>query len=151
MAANREEIWYFSPFIDLSVYRWLKKNIRRPRLDWQISFFLLIVALTFLRTLFAHVFPGPLGPLESTRWVVELAAYATTVVAVAIPLKIWNNTRIEIKLEQQERLLLQARMEALQSQINPHFLFNTLNSVSSLVRVDRSEEHTSELQSRFDL
>ena len=27
-------------------------------------------------------------------------------------------------------------MEALQSQINPHFLFNTLNSVSSLVRVD---------------
>jgi two-component system LytT family sensor kinase len=37
-------------------------------------------------------------------------------------------------LEQQERLLLQARMEALQSQINPHFLFNTLNSVSSLVR-----------------
>ena len=86
MAANREEIWSFSPFIDLSVYRWLKKNIRRPRLDWQISFFLLIVALTFMRTLFAHVFPGPLGPLESTRWVVELAAYATTVVAVAVPL-----------------------------------------------------------------
>src|SRR5256885_7985769 len=27
-------------------------------------------------------------------------------------------------------------MEALQSQINPHFLFNTLNSVSSLVRFD---------------
>ena len=31
---------------------------------------------------------------------------------------------------------MQARMEALQSQINPHFLFNTLNSVSSLVRFD---------------
>ncbi len=47
-----------------------------------------------------------------------------------------NNVRIEMKLEQQERLLLQARMEALQSQINPHFLFNTLNSVASLVRRD---------------
>src|SRR5205814_559149 len=93
-------------------------------------------ALTVLRTQVAHLFPGPLAPLESTRWLVELAAYATTVVAVAVPLKIWNNTRIEIKLEQQERLLLQARMEALQSQINPHFLFNTLNSVSSLVRAD---------------
>jgi two-component system LytT family sensor kinase len=41
-----------------------------------------------------------------------------------------------MKLEQQERLLLQARMEALQSQINPHFLFNTLNSISSLVRAN---------------
>jgi two-component system, LytTR family, sensor kinase len=29
-----------------------------------------------------------------------------------------------------------ARLDALQSQINPHFLFNTLNSVSSLVRFD---------------
>jgi two-component system LytT family sensor kinase len=33
-------------------------------------------------------------------------------------------------------MLLQARLDALQSQINPHFLFNTLNSVSSLVRVE---------------
>ena len=55
---------------------------------------------------------------------------------VAIALKIWNNTRTELKLEEQQRLLLQARMEALQNQINPHFLFNTLNSVSSLVRFD---------------
>ena len=44
--------------------------------------------------------------------------------------------RIQIKLEEQERLLLHSRMEALQNQINPHFLFNTLNSVSSLVRFD---------------
>jgi two-component system LytT family sensor kinase len=41
-----------------------------------------------------------------------------------------------MKLEEQERLLLQARMVALQNQINPHFLFNTLNSISSLVRFD---------------
>jgi two-component system LytT family sensor kinase len=41
-----------------------------------------------------------------------------------------------MKLEEQYLLLLQARMEALQNQINPHFLFNTLNSVSSLVRFD---------------
>ncbi len=31
---------------------------------------------------------------------------------------------------------MQARLQALTSQINPHFLFNTLNSVSSLIRTD---------------
>ena len=55
---------------------------------------------------------------------------------MAIPLKIWNNTRNEKKLEEQERLLVEARLAALTSQINPHFLFNTLNSVSSLIRTD---------------
>jgi two-component system LytT family sensor kinase len=58
------------------------------------------------------------------------------VFCIGIPLKIWNNARIERKLQEQEQLLLQARMEALQNQINPHFLFNTLNSISSLVRFD---------------
>jgi two-component system LytT family sensor kinase len=64
----------------------------------------------------------------------EIALYATTLFAVTIPLKIWNNTRNEKKLEDQARLLVEARLAALTSQINPHFLFNTLNSVSSLIR-----------------
>jgi len=71
-----------------------------------------------------------------TDLLVFFAFWAAGVAVVAIPLKIWNNTRIELKLEEQERLLLQARMEALQTQINPHFLFNTLNSIASLVRFD---------------
>jgi two-component system LytT family sensor kinase len=57
------------------------------------------------------------------------------VTVIVIELKIWNGVRLQIKLEEQERLLLKARMTALQNQINPHFLFNTLNSVSSLVRI----------------
>ena len=43
----------------------------------------------------------------------------TTLFAVTIPLKIWNNTRNEKKLEEQERLLVEARLAALTSQINP--------------------------------
>ncbi len=53
-----------------------------------------------------------------------------------IPLKIWNNTRNEKKLEAQQLRLNEARLAALTSQINPHFLFNTLNSVSSLIRTN---------------
>jgi two-component system LytT family sensor kinase len=72
--------------------------------------------------------------LYSNRWLIELAICACAPVVVGIPLKIWNAVRIESKLEEQSRLLLEARLDALQRQINPHFLFNTLNSIASLVR-----------------
>jgi two-component system LytT family sensor kinase len=57
-----------------------------------------------------------------------------SVLCVATPIKIWNNARIEHRLQEQEKLLLAAKIEALANQINPHFLFNTLTSISSLIR-----------------
>ena len=62
--------------------------------------------------------------------------------AVATPIKIWNNARIEHRLQEQEKLLLAARIEALASQINPHFLFNTLTSISSLIRSEPETART---------
>jgi two-component system LytT family sensor kinase len=133
---NEEEIWTFSPFIDLSVYRWIRRNLRHPRIDWQTAFFLMIIALQAARLELAYAAPKWLWALYiPTPWAL-LWVFAAVVATIAIPIKIWNLTRIEMKLEEQERLLLEARLDALQSQINPHFLFNTLNSVSSLVRFD---------------
>jgi two-component system, LytTR family, sensor kinase len=121
--------------VDLSIYRWVRRNFPRPRHDWQVAFFVGILLLQFLREQIGRAFPDRLFFLSSNNFWVEIAIYAGTIAAVAIPIKIWNATRIELKLEEQERLLLQARLDALQSQINPHFLFNTLNSISSLVRL----------------
>lgn len=135
-APDHDAIWTFSPFIDLSIYRWIKRALKRARLDWQTGFFGVILLLTFVWVEFGRMFPHLFFALYSPRWPVQVAIYATSLMVVAIPLKVFNSTRMEMKLEEQERMLLQARMEALQSQINPHFLFNTLNSVSSLVRVD---------------
>ncbi len=133
---NEEEIWTFSPFIDMSVYRWVKRNLRHPRIDWQTAFFLIIIALQAARLELYYAVPRRLWTLYLPSPVAILAIFATVVASIAIPIKIWNNARIEMKLEEQERLLLVARLDALQSQMNPHFLFNTLNSISSLVRFD---------------
>jgi two-component system LytT family sensor kinase len=84
----------------------------------------------------SRYFPHSIFSLDSSSLWVEAAIYAASAMAIGIELKIFNSVRIQIKLEEQERLLLHARMEALQNQINPHFLFNTLNSISSLVRFD---------------
>lgn len=135
-AKDREAIWSFSPLFDLSIYRWIRRTLAKSFIDWQTSFFCMILALQFLRLETRHLFPQYTWALDSPSGLVRCATYVATVMTVAIALKVLNNTRIEMKLEVQERLLLQARMEALQSQINPHFLFNTLNSVASLVRVD---------------
>jgi len=137
LAPDREEIWSFSPFVDLSIYRWIRRNLPKPRpFDWQTMFFITIVALRFLHTELSRSLPRATFSLESPKLWVEALIYATSITVIGTELKIWNGVRIQIKLEEQERLLLQARMEALQNQINPHFLFNTLNSVSSLVRFD---------------
>jgi two-component system LytT family sensor kinase len=137
LAPDRDDIWSFSPFIDLSIYRMIRRNLPTPRLfDWQVMFFGTIVALRFVQTELSRFFPHAAFSLESPTLWVEALIYATSIVVIGTELKIWNSVRIQIKLEEQERLLLQARMEALQNQINPHFLFNTLNSVSSLVRFD---------------
>ncbi|WP_429100831.1 LytS/YhcK type 5TM receptor domain-containing protein [Aeromonas rivipollensis] len=40
------------------------------------------------------------------------------------------------RLEQQQRLLVQSELKLVQAQINPHFLFNTLNTISAITRRD---------------
>ena len=132
--AGEENIWSFSPLIDLSLYRWVRRTVSWPHLDRQIFLLLLIMAVQFCTSQLSRLYPKRFFELYSSSWLLELAICACAPVVVGIPLKIWNAVRIERKLEEQSRLLLEARLDALQRQINPHFLFNTLNSIASLVR-----------------
>ena len=134
----KEAIWHFSPFVFTSMPRRVWAMIRSLEVDWQVVLLLAPVALEFLRQMvglrwsdhnrlfFLH------GAPTSTRLV--FAVLLATVLGVATPIKIWNNARIEHRLQEQEKLLLAAKIEALASQINPHVLFNTLTSISSLIR-----------------
>ena len=132
--AEEEDVWSFSPLIDLSIYRWVRRTVKHPHLDRQIFLLVLLMAAQFGTSVLSHFYPRRYFELYSKDWLVELAICACAPVVVGIPLKIWNAVRIEQKLEEQGRLLLEARLDALQRQINPHFLFNTLNSIASLIR-----------------
>ena len=132
--AGEENIWTFSPLIDLSLYRWIRRTVTWPYLDRQMFLLVLIMATQYATSVLSHFYPRRYFELYSSSWFMELAICSCAPVVVGIPLKIWNAVRIEHKLEEQSRLLLEARLDALQRQINPHFLFNTLNSIASLIR-----------------
>jgi two-component system LytT family sensor kinase len=133
---EREEIWSFTPFIDLSLYRWVRRNLRQPRIDRQILLLVLIAGMEMIRDWLAQAYPHRLFALLSSQLWIQALVWLSAPIDVGIALKVWNALRIEMKLEDQKRLLLEARLDALQRQINPHFLFNTLNSIASLVRMN---------------
>ncbi len=144
VAPDREDVWRFSPFFDLSLWQLVRGREDLRRSTFRIACLLMIVAADILRAGVARLF-GKHGVFAFTyEWghpnaLTMAGIYLSSIFAVTIPLKIWNNFRNEKKLEAQQRRLTDARMAALTSQINPHFLFNTLNTVSSLIRT-RPEE-----------
>ena len=143
-ASRKEEIWRFSPFPDVNVYRIFQHGRELRSALFHFYFTMGVLATEFLRQSLATLFPKKLFTVDISGDppVMIIALYATMYFCITLPLKVWNNTRNEAKLEEQERLLLQAKLDALSSQINPHFLFNTLNSISSLIRLHPEQART---------
>jgi two-component system LytT family sensor kinase len=140
----KESIWHFSPFVFTGLHRRAWQMIRSVTVDWQVVLLLAPIGLEVIRQILgmrwgAHqrlFFLGPFSPWATVAvpaWTIAVVLLAT-VLSVATPIKIWNNARIEHRLQEQEKLLLAAKIEALANQINPHFLFNTLTSITSLIR-----------------
>ncbi|MFM8532763.1 MAG: histidine kinase [Acidimicrobiia bacterium] len=133
-ACPKEAIWDFSPFGFFSLPRYLWRSIRDMKVNWQIVLSLVPIGLETVRQAIGARYPSGLFHFPSPEPWLTVVVYIAVVLTVSTPIKIWNTARIEHRLQEQEKRLLAAKVEALKSQINPHFLFNTLTSVSSLIR-----------------
>jgi LytS/YehU family sensor histidine kinase len=80
----------------------------------------------------------------------EVVLYACACGMVATVLSQVRSQRETLKSVELERQLAAAHLQALQSQMEPHFLFNTLNTIASLVDLGRSHE-ASEMLSHLDV
>jgi two-component system LytT family sensor kinase len=142
-ACPKETIWQFTPFVFLDLPKHLFKMIRNLEPLWQIILLLAPVALELLRQFLGVRFgSNRLFFLEPPSTLMLILVVLATVLCVATPIKIWNSARVEHRLQEQEKLLLAAKIESLKSQINPHFLFNTLTSISSLIRAEPDTART---------
>lgn len=85
----------------------------------------------------------------TVTWYFLLAAWCAFFIAMTQQ----HRTRVtELRLAEAETAAHAAQVRALRYQVNPHFLFNTLNSLSSLVmsgRADRAEEMLMALSTFF--
>src|SRR5579863_1765852 len=117
---NTEEIWRLGPYTFLSTPRWLVRLFRGRKVTWEMLPLSACIVLELARQALGHATkPQWLFYLNVGKsWGLALVLLST-VMAVAVPMKIWNNTRTEMNLEQHQQLLL-----------------NTLNTVSSLIRYD---------------
>lgn len=147
LAPEPEDVWRFSPWFDLQLVRLFRKKYDLRKTAFSLTCIITILLAEGLRVticalirnkslLFSVLDPDDIHPLRLA------AMFATTLFATVLPIKVWNNSRNEKKLESQQLLLNEARLAALQRQINPHFLFNTLNSVASLIRSNPEQART---------
>ena len=150
LAPEREDVWHFSAFIDLNLYRLLRQVMRlnRNAIDrrvvaraaFNVTCNVLIIAAELVRWGIHGIFVrrNTFFLFEGTQlsYVVFAASAATSLFTVSLPIRVWSSFRAERQLETQHARLTEARLQALTNQINPHFLFNTLNSISTLIRVD---------------
>jgi two-component system LytT family sensor kinase len=131
---KRDEFWDFSPFPVNNIIRSVRIFKRERRVDSRIVIFGSVLLLDCLRTFIARqTSPPVLFAFRADHLWVTICGWLTTLACVGVPLKIWNNTRVEVLLEEQQSAAVQARFDALRSQINPHFLFNTLNAATSCI------------------
>lgn len=90
----------------------------------------IVLAYTLLFSLLSLVFRAPLES-QSLSFIADNLLIAAIFAGIIL-----RYLYLQQQLNYRKRAELQARVEALQSRIRPHFLFNSLNSIASLVATD---------------
>jgi LytS/YehU family sensor histidine kinase len=151
MLGERGVVWSFSLNPFMIVYN-LFERFFKGRLDRNFIPFALCIIFALLRyqliTRFSSHRLYGFVPRDPFLIALDLAVIVYT---LGIALKIVSNTRLEIIFREEERQLIHARLATLRGQVNPHFLFNTLNSISALIRTDaeKAREMTRRLAQIF--
>lgn len=146
MFASRMLDWYtcaiFTPF-----FFWLAAHFPVDRRRWRVNLFVQLAGSTvavvlkyaFLFWFWRHTRPDPrltfTRVLESNFIIESMIIWAVIAIIHGILFYRRWQEREQLAIELRSRLS-EAQLEVLKGQLRPHFLFNTLNSISTLVHSD---------------
>lgn len=110
---------------------WFK--CQRPMVAGVVSY-VIVLAITVLYSIMAAMLPG-YGKVEGTGATPDLLLTNLMLAAVFAGI-VLRYFYLQQQLQNQQRAELNARIQALQARIRPHFLFNSMNSIASLIAID---------------
>lgn len=146
------------------LWRWVLPHVRTRGVWTQILAEALVCVLAFMLvsvgtvTALATILPAgtaanvaALSPEEKRRWLqvyMLLPVVPTSAITLIGYHLVYRRIHVLIsEAEQLRELAATAQLSALRAQLNPHFLFNSLNSIAQLVHSDpdKAEEHVERL------
>ncbi len=84
--------------------------------------------------------PGPRPWLDNMGFISRNVIIYLGVIGLAVAVRMTERWyRDEKKRNEMEKAATEAELVALKSQVNPHFLFNTLNNIYSLIQIDQDK------------
>jgi sensor histidine kinase YesM len=153
--------WYLWALLS-PVVVWLARKIRIERERWiaavaahlvlSVAFAIAKILVRFAIGQFISWLPTPPAmPGNLATLPINIAAY-WAIVAISYAIEYHRRYRDrEVTAAQLESRLVQAQLRALQSQLQPHFLFNTLHSISVLIREHENDAADTMLTRLSDL
>lgn len=138
-------------FVYFTLYYLIPKFLLKKKLFQFSSLFIIVLFLTLLLEAFAMIIMDVekvdldfvLRNITSSSFY-WLALENTFVVILAVTIKFLKNWYLDqIEKTELEKKQLESELELLKSQVNPHFLFNTLNNINTLVFIDQQKTYDS--------
>jgi signal transduction histidine kinase len=140
MAATEWYVWAaFTPLV-----AWLSRRFRITRARWSGVVIIGAAGLVaaFFKVTLTRVLRGAIGGAEYfqiTNLVSQYLVFWTIVLVSHAWLYYRESRERELRTSQLEALLAQTRLQMLSMQLQPHFLFNTLNTIAELVHQQPAE------------
>ncbi|WP_034228366.1 sensor histidine kinase [Aquimarina pacifica] len=142
----------FFSICDWFIIRWIMIFLRKKYPNFEdnvkriILFFIAIVVTVIVvdfigGTLLSWIWGGNYNPIDRSKIMVPIIVISTMTMAIYEAIYYYIRLKKSIREEEQaKQVIVQAQLDTLRNQAQPHFLFNTLNTLRDIIDQNSKED-----------